>query len=252
MSEPTINKPTINLCLLDDFHLTVEVRPRKLGPVLERLLALLAVHNWSSRYVIARMLWQDHSDDAALAALRTAVWRLQQQAPGAVKAGVRTLALTSRVHVDLHEFITWAQRVLRDPGSLTEDELEPPTAGAELLPGWYDEWLEPERQRLHQLRVHALETLAGEYLERGRPSHALVAAFTVLNMDLLRESAHRLVVRIHLAEGNVGAALRQYAACAEVLQTEVGVSPSTQMAELIAPYLRGRAGARAGARTRSL
>jgi DNA-binding SARP family transcriptional activator len=245
-----MREPAVTLSLLDDFQLTVDGQPRKLGPVLERLLALVSVHSWSSRYVIARMLWPDHRDDAALAALRTAVWRLQQQAPGAVDAGVRTLGLTSRVHVDLHEFIAWAQRVLRDPGHLTEDELEPPTAGAELLPGWYDEWLEPERQRLHQLRVHALETVGGEFLERSRPSQALVAAFTVLDTDSLRESAHRLVVRIHLAEGNVGAALRQYATCAELLRAELGVSPSAQMAELVAPYLRRSAVRRAGTHAR--
>jgi DNA-binding SARP family transcriptional activator len=233
-----VSESTITLQLLDDFQLTIDGRPRKLGPALERLLALLAVHNWTSRYVIARMLWQDHGEDSALAALRTAVWRLQQQAPGALEAGMRTLALTSRVHVDLHGFVAWAQRVLRDPGGLSEDALEPPAGGAELLPGWYDEWLEPERQRLHQLRVHALETVAGELLERGRPSQALVAALTVLDTDVLRESAHRLVVRIHLAEGNIGAALRQYAVCAETLAAEVGVAPSAQMVELVAPYLR--------------
>jgi DNA-binding SARP family transcriptional activator len=99
----------MTLHLLDEFDLAVDGRSRRLGPALERLLAFLAVHPWPSRYVIAHMLWQDRSDDGALAALRTALWRLQQQAPGAVEAGARTLALTSRLHVDLHEFLAWAQ-----------------------------------------------------------------------------------------------------------------------------------------------
>lgn len=227
----------VTLHLLDGFHCVVDGRPRQLGPSLQRLLAFLAVHTWPSRYVIAGMLWPDRRDDAALAALRTAVWRLQHQAPGAVDAGTHTLALSPGVRIDLHDCVTWAHRVLRDPSMLTDDALEPPP-GTELLPGWYDEWLEPERQRLHQLRVHALETAAAEHLARGRPGPALAAAFTALRTDPLRESAHRLVVRIHLAEGNVDAALHQYGACRHALRTELGVQPSTALVELVAPYLR--------------
>jgi DNA-binding SARP family transcriptional activator len=139
----------------------------------------------------------------------------------------------------LHNCIAWAQRLLHDPTALTDDDLEPP-AGTDLLPGWYDEWLEPERQRLHQLRLHALETAASEHLARDRPGQALATALTALRTDPLRESTHRLVVRIHLAEGNVGEALQQYHACRQLLHAEMGVAPSAALAELVAPYLRVR------------
>jgi DNA-binding SARP family transcriptional activator len=230
--------PAVDLCLLDRFGCTVDGGARQLGPTLARVLAFLAIHPWPSRYVIAGMLWPDRHDESALAALRTAVWRLQQQAPGAVNVKARTLTLAPDVRVDLHEYLAWAQRVLRDPAALADADLEPPAAGSELLPGWYDDWLEPERQRLQQLRVHAMETVAAEHLGRGRPGQALMAAFTALQADPLRESTHRLVVRIHLAEGNVGAALHQYGACRHLLETEVGVAPSAALAELVAPYLR--------------
>ena len=227
----------VTLQLLDRFCFSVDGGARQLGPTLERLLAFLAVHSWPSRYVIAGVLWPDRHDDAALAALRTAVWRLQRQAPGAVNAGARTLALSPGVRVDLHDYVTWAQRVLHDPTTIGDDDLEPPS-GTDLLPGWYDEWLESERQRLHQLRVHALETAADEHLARDRPGQALATAFAALRTDPLRESTHRLVVRIHLAEGNISAALQQYRACQQLLDVEVGVAPSAALAELVAPYLR--------------
>jgi DNA-binding SARP family transcriptional activator len=227
----------VTLHLLDRFYCAVDGRPRQLGPSLQRLLAFLAVRPWPSRYVIAGLLWPDRPDDAALAALRTAVWRLQQQAPGVVDAGPHTLALAPGVRTDLAAAVTWAHRVLRDPTTLTDDALEPPP-GSELLPGWYDDWLEPERQRFHLLRVHALETTAAVFLARDRPGPALAAAFTALRTDPLRESAHRLVVRIHIAEGNVEAALHQYGTCRQVLDTELGVAPSRALIELVAPYLR--------------
>lgn len=232
-----MDQPSVTLELLGRFAFVADGRSRQLGPALQKLLAFLAVHRWPSRYVIADMLWPDHREDAALAALRTAVWRLQHQAPGALDVGVHTLALSSRVRVDLNDCLRWAQQLLRDPGSVPDDELESPVVVADLLPGWFEHWLEPERQRLHQLHVHAMETAAAEQLRRGRPGQALATAFSVLATEPLRESTHRLLVGIHLSEGNVDAALRQYRACREALGSELGVEPSSALAELVTPYL---------------
>jgi DNA-binding SARP family transcriptional activator len=226
----------MTLQLLGRFAFAADGRPRELGPALQRLLAFLAVHPWPSRYVIASMLWPDHREDAALAALRTAVWRLQRQAPQALDVGLHTLALSDRVRVDLHECLSWSHRLLRDPSDVPDRDLASPSSTAELLPGWYDEWLEPERQRLHQLHVHALETAAEEQLRRGRPGQALATAFAALCADPLRESAHRLLVRIHLAEGNVDAALRQYDACRDALSRELAVPPSPALDDLVVAY----------------
>jgi DNA-binding SARP family transcriptional activator len=225
------------LQLLDEFRFALDDRPAKLGPSLERLLAFLAVRAWPSRYVIAGTLWPDHLDDSAMAALRTTVWRLQRHAPGVLDVGPRTLALSAWVHVDLHDCIAWAQAILRDPAAAADADLAPPTATAELLPGWCEDWLEPERQRLHQLYVHAVESAATELLTRGKPGLALATALSALATDPLRESTHRLVVCIHLAEGNVDAALRQYRACQHLLGAELGVVPSAALVNLVAPYL---------------
>lgn len=227
----------MTLQLLGTFAFAADGQTRQVGPALQRLLAFLAVHSWPSRHVIASMLWPDHPEDAALAALRTTVWRLQHHTPQVLDVGVHTLALSRHVRVDLHECLAWSHRVLRQADLVPDHELEPPSPTADLLPGWFDDWLEPERQRLHQLHLHALETAAEEQLRRGAPGPALATAFTALCADPLRESAHRLVVRIHLAEGNVDAALRQYSACRDALSRELGVQPSAALVDLVVPYL---------------
>ena len=43
----------------------------------------------------------------------------------------------------------------------------------DLLPDWYDDWLMIERERLRQLRVHALEQLAERAMREGRYGHAI-------------------------------------------------------------------------------
>lgn len=245
--------PPLELKLLDEFRLARHGQHIPLGPQLERLLAFLAVHEWPSRYVIANALWPDHPDDAALAALRTAVWRLQHAALGALQAAPRTLRLDPAVHVDLHECTAWAQAVLRAPQSLDDITLPGPDTDGELLPGWDADWLEPERQRLHQLRVHALETAAAEQLARGHTDRAALTALAALRSDPLRESTHRLLVRIHLADTNIGAALAQYDACRRVLQAELGIAPGPELTALVAPYRQrlNTAGQRTGTQNRA-
>jgi DNA-binding SARP family transcriptional activator len=108
------------------------------------------------------------------------------------------------------------------------------TCGGELLPDWYDDWLVTERERLRQLRLHALEESVRVLIERGRLSEAIDLGLRAVAMEPLRESAHRLVIRAHLAEGNRAEALRQYRCCADLLRHELAVEPSAQMAVLLA------------------
>jgi DNA-binding SARP family transcriptional activator len=68
----------------------------------------------------------------------------------------------------------------------------------------------------------------------GRPAAALEFATRALQMEQLRESAHRLVIRVHLAEGNVGEARRQFERCRRILDNELGIRPSDQLQDLIA------------------
>jgi DNA-binding SARP family transcriptional activator len=51
----------------------------------------------------------------------------------------------------------------------------------------------------------------------------------------LRESAHRALIRIHLAEGNTVEALRQYRLCRRVLHDQLGIEPTQQLLDLIGP-----------------
>ena len=64
-----------------------------------------------------------------------------------------------------------------------------------------------------------------------RPGGAALAA---LRMDDARESAHRALIQVHLAEGNVSEARRAYERCRVVLVRDVGVEPSPATARLLA------------------
>ncbi|MFD0346209.1 BTAD domain-containing putative transcriptional regulator [Kitasatospora aburaviensis] len=103
----------------------------------------------------------------------------------------------------------------------------------DLLPGWYEDWVLAERERLRQLQLHTLETLSGRLLDQGRHADALDTALRVVQLDPTRESAHRAAIRVHLAEGNLGEVVRQFDACRTLLRRELGVGPSPQLLALL-------------------
>ncbi|WP_158697319.1 AfsR/SARP family transcriptional regulator [Streptomyces hokutonensis] len=107
----------------------------------------------------------------------------------------------------------------------------------ELLPGWTDEWLELERERWNQVRLYTLESLAQRLLAAGHHLPALQAAIAAISIDPIRETARRIVIEIHLAEGNVASAVRLYQDYADFLLRELNVSPSPQMTSLLQDLL---------------
>jgi DNA-binding SARP family transcriptional activator len=161
------------------------------------------------------------------------LWRLHKSAPGLIEVSGGALSLAPGVRVDVHELSEWAQRAL-DPRVAVED-LAVPAAGlrGDLLPGWYEDWVLLERERLRQLLMHSLEAVAVKLMVAGRHCEALQAAYAAVRAEPLRESAHRTVVRVHLAEGNVAEAFRAYDLFRTVLDEELGVVPSEQMTRLV-------------------
>jgi DNA-binding SARP family transcriptional activator len=77
------------------------------------------------------------------------------------------------------------------------------------------------------------EAAAEQLLQRGLHAAALEAALGALRMEQSRESAHRLVIRVHLAEGNVGEAWRQFRRCEYILGKELGIRPSGRLRALL-------------------
>jgi DNA-binding SARP family transcriptional activator len=223
--------------LIDGFEVQLpEVAPPasdRLPRGVQRLVACLCLSGRPPRSCIAGQLWPDVPEDHAHASLRSALWRLQKVAPGLVEVSAGCLSLAAGVRVDVREIDDWARRV-RDARSSLEDVVVPDVGlDGELLPGWCDDWVLLERERLRQLRMHALEQLATRLTAAGRYGDALHAAYAAVRAEPLRESAHRTVVRVHVAEGNVTEALRAYEQFRVLLADELGVPPSRQMAGIV-------------------
>jgi DNA-binding SARP family transcriptional activator len=227
-------EPTIRLRILDAFRLTIDGRSIELPHPAKRLVALLAVRGHPLlRSYAAAALWLDHSDDRAGANLRSVLWRLRQRGLPIIVLHRGTVELDAAVRVDLHEAVALARRWLACIE--TDEDRERASAGleGELLPDWDDDWVRDERERFRQLRLHGLEAMAERLAASDRWGDAVLAALDALASDPLRESAHRAVIKVHLAEGNVAEAIRQLRRCERLMIEEVGVPPSSKLQELI-------------------
>jgi DNA-binding SARP family transcriptional activator len=199
----------------------------------QRLVAHVCLSGRLARPAVAGRLWPDVSEGHAHGSLRSALWQLQKTAPGLLDVCGHSLALNDGVRVDVHELNDWARRAL-DPSSPV-DELGIPgvSMSGDLLPGWYDDWVLLERERLAQLRAHALESLASRLAAVGRHAEAIEAAYAVVQAEPLRESAHRLLMRVHVAEGNPADALLVFDRFRTLLRDEMGIAPTDRMADLV-------------------
>lgn len=217
---------TVRLGLLQGFQLECAEGEVDLPLSSQRVLAFLALQlRPQNRCYVAAMLWMNCNEERAGASLRSALWRINRCGHPLVAADARALRLMPDVVVDLRESARSAQNVLRGEakgGAVRVDDL---TAG-DLLPGWYDEWVVTEREHFRQLRLHALEKLCEQLTDEGRFGQAVEAGLAAVSGEPLRESAHRVLIRAYLQEGNRGEAIRQYEACRQVLRRELGIDPS--------------------------
>jgi predicted ATPase len=94
-----------------------------------------------------------------------------------------------------------------------------------LLPGCYDEWIVPDRERLHQAYSQALEQLLQLCELEGDYVAAIRYAQRLIRSDPLSEDFYRRLMRLHLLNNDRASALRTYHTCAAMLQRELGIEP---------------------------
>lgn len=234
----------VALGVVRDFELRYRDEPLELPAASQRLLALLALlARPTPRSLVSATLWPDADEQHAGASLRSALWRIAAlPGPALVRTCGSALALAEHVVVDLHGLLPEAQQVLatrQPPAGLLAAGEALRRLGGDLLTGWYDEWVVEERDRFRQLRLYSLDVVGAALLDRGRTGEALQVALALVEADPLRESGHRLLLSVHLQEGNVAEAVRQHDRYARLLDRELGVQPSALMAALLRGYRTG-------------
>jgi DNA-binding SARP family transcriptional activator len=234
--EPVLDSASaLHLSVLRGFELTCRGNQVILPPGTQRLLALLALHDRPVlRLYVAGTLWTEASEERSTANLRSALWRMRRSRLPLVHCFGEHLQLHPGMVVDLRQIEVVARSALRNGIGCPElEQLDMELLTADLLPDWYEDWVLVERERFRQLRLHALEVLCEHLVHKGRFALAVQAAIAAVQAEPLRESAQRALIAAHLAEGNLGEAIRQYNVYARLLSKELSLEPSSRMQELV-------------------
>jgi DNA-binding SARP family transcriptional activator len=228
-----------HLHLLGHFSLLVDDSIQLLTPAAARIVAFLALRGRATpRAVLAERLWPDRPEARARANLRATIWRMPLTSRLVFCDRGGALSLVPSTVIDVQEMTDQCWELVR---SGHDDEARVAGLAAldldllsDLLPGWNDDWVLVDRERLRQLQLHALESLANALLRRGEMAEAIDAASRSLSMEPLRESAVRVLVSAHITSGNVSEAHRVVATYRENMQRDLGLAPSSYLTELLA------------------
>jgi DNA-binding SARP family transcriptional activator len=197
----------------------------------QKLVAFLALRGeFVRRTFVAGSLWPETTDDRAHRCLRSTLWRIRCLGVPLLEVTPRRLRILPSVVLDTREQIESAYRSL--DGSAA-GPVDPSSLEGDLLPDWYDDWVVVERERLRQLRLHALEASAKRLLGDGKFADAIETLHVALRAEPLRESAHKILLETYLAEGNRGEALRHYREYRERLERRLGLQPGAELEHLV-------------------
>jgi DNA-binding SARP family transcriptional activator len=200
-----------------------------------RLVAFLALQRAHlERRFIAGSLWPGVTEPRAAGNLRSALWRLNNLGFPLIRSAKSSLGLLDDVRVDAHLLGDWANRVIAGAHEPRDMAVMPwDLDRLDLLPGWYDDWVLVERERLRHRLLHALEAMSRALVAQARYSEAVEAAMAVVRAEPLRESGQRVLIEAHLAEGNWREAKVGLDAYRRLLGSELGVRPSPSLIRLL-------------------
>ncbi|MGY1679345.1 AfsR/SARP family transcriptional regulator [Geodermatophilus sp. SYSU D01176] len=224
--------------LIDGPYVVVRGQRRELPEGSRHLIVLVALHGGPvHRRVAAGTLWPVGDDVRAGGNLRSALWRLRGAGIDLIEADQDYLRMREGTVVDVRVVSDWAARLIE--GRPRDDDLRTAAwrcCSGELLPGWHEEWVVFQRERLRQRSLHGLEALSRLLVRAGRWTEAVEVAGTTVAVDPLRETAQRVLVEALLAAGDVPAARRCFEAYRSILAGELGLRPGRDLAALVGAH----------------
>jgi DNA-binding SARP family transcriptional activator len=195
------------------------------------LLALLAISGGSERRILlASTLWPDTTEERALANLRSVYWRARRDLPSLVNGDATNMWLSSDIEVDYLSALVmpFSGTTLRDPKALLHD----------LLPDWQEEWLRLPRFLFRVIRLQLVEAVVSEQSALGNFEQATILLNDALRCEPLRESLHRLMADVLLADGRRNDAISLCTDFRSRLCSELGIEPSLTFREWEARMLQ--------------
>ena len=232
------SKLVINL--LGDFLITYDGRPvDNFGAGrLQSFLAYLLLHHDipQSRRKLAFQLWPDSNETSARNNLRQLIYQLRQALPDPdrfLTSDASTIGwkLDNDQTLDiaiLENAVEQAAAAERQHNiGLQRLALEQAAQvfNGMLLPGCYEEWINPERDRIQEMAIMALQKLIALQEQSRDYNAAIHVGQILLRLDPLDENLYVQLMRLHHHNFDLAGAARVFQTACDTLTRELGVGP---------------------------
>jgi DNA-binding SARP family transcriptional activator len=220
----------LELRLLGTFEVCLEGAPVSLpSRPAQSLLAYLALSAGTAhrREKLAGLLWPDAEDANARSNLRHALWRIRKALEP--DPGATPYLLTDELAVSFNAGADYgldAALLVRGGDSLQELPQSLEMYRGELLPGFYDEWVTLERERLEAVFQHKMQRLLERLVEERRWSEVVEWGERWVALGNAPEPGYRALMQAHAELGDRARVTQVYQRCREALFNDLGVEPS--------------------------
>lgn len=202
---------------------------------MQSLLAYLILSAGTAhrREKLAGLIWPDSLEETARDNLRHTLWKIRKVLPP--KPTVEYLLsddLSITFNASAHYWLDAALlEGLKEDCSAHELIAALSEYQGELLPGFYDEWAEPQREHLYSIYEHHMARLLALLQNENRWSEVLDWAERWIRLGQKPEPAFRSLMSAHAAKGDMSKVAASYERCVKSLK-EFGIEPSAQTKSL--------------------
>jgi DNA-binding SARP family transcriptional activator len=193
------------------------------------------------REKLGGILWPDFSDDAARKNLRHELWRIRkaistQQPTAADYLLAEELAITFNRQAEYWLDAAQLERPELDLGSLISNLS---LYQGELLPGFYEDWIVLERERVRGILDAKMEQLLAQLISAERWMAVQEQAERWLSLGHTVEPAYRALMLAYGARGDMAKVSSIYQRCMDELDEKFGLEPSAETRALYDGLLKG-------------
>lgn len=239
--------PSLKVRLLGEFQLNYDGQSVKAidSVRLQSLCAYLASRPEisHSRARLAFSFWQNSTEKQALTNLRHILHKLRNALPEAERfVQIDAKTINWKADPDFYcDVSTFEKHLKLATEANQKDDLSSTLSNlsaaseiykGDLLPGFYEDWIDIERDRLRQEYATALISLIKIHEDRRDYNAAIDIAERWRIHEPAHEAAYFKLMSLYALAGDRSAALKTYHRCESVLHQELDVAPSRETQEL--------------------
>ncbi|MEJ2304643.1 MAG: protein kinase, partial [Anaerolineales bacterium] len=193
------------------------------------------------REKLAGLIWPASTESNARGNLRHALWRVRKSLDSHGDAYLYADDLTISLQLQKGDWVDANILDTRIQDDLSTDALIEIVSvyGGELLPGFYEDWVATERERLKTVFEGKMDLLLDRLVAESRWEDAIKWGGRWISLGFTPEHAYRAMMIAHARLGDLGKAAAVYQRCVLALERDLGVQPSRHTREIYQGLMAG-------------